>query len=446
MSTQALQQRLATVLEAWPIAIDSRTRLAVALSGGLDSTFLLAALSRLGLAASLRALHVDHGLHASSADWHAHCRTFAQGCGVPFEAVRLGLGGAEGPNLEARARAARYRALARMMQPGEVLLTAHQADDQLETLLFRLMRGAGVRGLRGIIEFDVFGPGYLARPLLDFDRREIERQARRWRLSWIEDPANLDTRFDRNYLRTEIVARLVGRWPQAPAAAVRAGRSMRDAEEVLEAMARVDVGASTDFSRLPCAALRALSPARRRNLLRLALRELGLPVPDARRLAEVDREIGVSSEIESGPICWPGAEARIYDDGLYLLAPLAAAAPGSAGTLSVERPWSGPQGRLALVPDHGDGIPDRWARAGLEVRFRGGGEAFRPAGRPRRRPLKKCFNEARLVPWMRDHIPLVVHDERIIAVADLWYSDELRQIEPSAPKWRVVWTDHPRIR
>ena len=193
----------------------SPRKIAVAFSGGLDSTVLLAAICRLTPRPEVRALHIDHGLHPDSGAWEGHCKALAASLGVGFGSLQCPVEPVQGESLEARARAVRYRALAELLAPGEILVTAHHADDQLETLMLRLMRGTGVKGLRGIAPLQPFGAGFLARPLLAISREDILAAAREWDLEWIEDPSNRDTRFDRNYVRAELIPRITKRWPAA---------------------------------------------------------------------------------------------------------------------------------------------------------------------------------------------------------------------------------------
>ncbi|HEX5419512.1 MAG TPA: tRNA lysidine(34) synthetase TilS, partial [Gammaproteobacteria bacterium] len=207
---------------------------AVAFSGGLDSSVLLAAMTRLPTRYALRALHVDHGLHPDSADWARRCAEFAAGLEVPYRSARVSVDAGRGDGLEAAAREARYAALAELLEPGETLLTAHHADDQLETLLFRLLRGTGVRGLRGILPRSRLGVDFVARPLLGFTRAELRAQAERWGLQWLEDPSNRDLAYDRNYLRAAVLPVVLKRWPRASQTASRLAAAAADAESILE--------------------------------------------------------------------------------------------------------------------------------------------------------------------------------------------------------------------
>ncbi len=437
---------------------------------------LLAALARLAVP-GLRALHVDHGLHADSAAWERRCRATAEGLGVPYGGVRVAVepGGA-GP--EAAARKARYAAFAAHLAPGETLLTAHHADDQLETLLLRVLRGTGVRGLRGVLPRARLGAGFLARPLLDFRRAELRGIAVAWRLNWLEDPSNADLAFDRNYMRTAVLPALVERWPGAARTAARLAAAAADAERILADTARRDLAACSEGGRPEVARLRELDAARQRNALREAVRAAGLPMPGARQLEALRAALAILRPDARTLVCWPGGEARTFRGRLYLLAPpaTAAAAAAAAATahapaaanapaptpaaaaapwacVSAAEPWAGPQGRLVLEPGAGPGLPEAVALEGLEVRFRAGGERFRPAGSAHARKLKTWFQEQGIVPWMRDRIPLLYWRGRLLAVADLALDEAAASATaaaardgPAARAWRVRWEGHGPLR
>lgn len=417
---------------------------AVAFSGGADSTVLLAAICRLTPRPEVRALHVDHGLHPDSKAWERRCRAAATALGVGYRSLRCPVEAIPGESLEARARAVRYRALKELLAPGETLLTAHHADDQLETVMLRLLRGTGVRGLRGIAPLQPFGAGFLARPLLGVSRAEILAAARNWGLEWIEDPSNRDTRFDRNYVRAELIPRITERWPAAARTVGRAASQMAQAQQILDEAALAD--APGDPERIECAVLRGLSPFRRRNVLRHSIIRLGLPVPDTRQIEELLRALEVRRRDARPRVRWPGGEARIYRDRLYLLEPLPAASPrGYSGEVSPARPWSGPEGKLRLVSGAGRGLPADWAEAGFSVRFRMGGERFRPMGRAHSRPLKKWLQEAGVPPWLRARIPLLYREDTLVAVGDFWVANAAADQADDRSRWQVQWTDHPRL-
>jgi len=437
---------LRSTIERWP-APAAAARFLVAFSGGLDSTLLLAALCRLGLRERLRAAHVDHALQPQSAEWSKHCTGIAAELRVEFTAVRVDVERAAGFGLEAAARDARYGALGTLLAPGEVLLTAHHADDQFETLLLRLLRGSGVRGLRGIIDFGPFGPGFLGRPLLGFTRAELREQALAWQLEWLEDPSNRESRHDRNFLRLAVLPQLLERWPAAAHNAVRLAEQMSEAEEILDTVAAADAATLVEPARLPQVVLAALAPPRQRNLLRHLVRRAGLAVPSAQKLDELRRAL-LDARREAQPwVRWPGGEGRVFRGQLYLLPALPPrSAPDYRAIVHARGQWTGPEGELAFVPAGGEaGLPEAWFDEGLTLRFREGGERLRLLDRAHRQSLKHCFQAAGVVPWMRSRVPLLYRGEQLVAVGDLWLAHEVRLADAAEPRWRVRWTCHPPV-
>lgn len=423
-------------------------RVTVAFSGGLDSTVLLAALCRLDLPTRVRAAHVDHGLQPQSAEWSAHCGAVAAALGAEYVAVRVAVDRASRHGLEAAARDARYGALADLLVPGEWLLTAHHGDDQLETLLLRLVRGTGVRGLRGIIEFGPFAAGFLGRPLLQLSRAALEAQARALGLTWLEDPSNREPRHDRNYLRLHVLPALLERWPSAVQHAERLAAQMTEAEELLDGLAAADAKALAVPWHVPRAALAALEPKRQRNLLRHLLRSGGLGTLSARKLEELRTALLASRPGSSALVRWPGGEGRVFRGALYLSAPLPPAShPELAVRLGRGERWTGPEGSIELVPAlDAHGVPDSWLAAGLTLRFRAGGERFRPRGRRHHYSLKHLFQESGIVPWMRSRVPLLARGDALVAIGDLWITADVDAAPADEPRWCVRWTEHAAVR
>jgi len=412
----------------------------VALSGGVDSVVLLAAAVRLGLGPRLRCIHVDHQLHADSADWAQFCCDYAAGLGVAAKSRIVRCAPENGQGLEAAARSARYAVFIDELRPREVLLTAHHADDQLETVLYRLVRGTGVDGLRGIRNFAPLGAGYVLRPWLAVTRQEILEQARAWSLRWIEDPSNADTRYDRNFLRCDLLPDLTRRWPGARQAAARLAAAAEDAAEIGIALAQADIGALESFDRLALSRLSGLSDARLRNALRYAIREVGLPIPDA---AALERICLLARPDSARTAAWPGAEAHRYENALYLC-PARQAEPEFAADLRPGAICPVAEGRLELEPADAPALPDAWVRHGLTVRFRTGGERFEPERGGRARELREWMRERRLLPWMRDRIPLVYHGSELVAIADIEISAQAAEAAGERGGWRIAWRDRPR--
>ena len=424
-------------------------RYRVALSGGLDSTVLLHSLALLRdeLSGPLLAVHVDHGLNPKAVDWQRYCELLCRDLEVPLESKRVAVAPGVGESLEAIARERRYEAFADVMQPGDALLLAQHADDQLETFLLQALRGAGVRGLAAMPEDTEFAGGRLLRPLLRFQRAELETWARSQGLAWVEDPSNSDTDFDRNYLRHEVVPRLKTRWPAAAETVGRSARHAAEADAVLRALAAEDWSRYRAGDMLRLTALDELPPARMRQLLRYWLEWRGLPLPSTHKLAEILTQAR-AGEDRNPCVDWSGAEVRRYGGLLYAQQPL--------GTVPVEfrlrpgatYPLGEGLGCLSLVPTTGEGIRAvLCGPGGLRVAFRKGGESCRPAGRAHARPLKKWLQEMQVLPWLRDRLPLIYGDEadgELLAVAGL-FACEPHAARAGEPGLRIEWQDHPTL-
>jgi len=424
--------------------------LCVAFSGGLDSTVLLAALKR-ALAAHpeyrLRAIHIDHGLHADSVRWAGHCAQVARHLDIDYTSQTVTVAAA-GEGLEAAARHARYAALRECLQPGDALLTAHHADDQFETLMLALLRGAGLPGLAAMPACREFDPGWHLRPLLGFTRSELENWARAEGLTWIDDPSNDSSHFDRNFLRHQILPLLQTRWPSATHSAVRTARHAGEGMALLDEFASPDLAAASAGPCLKVDSLAALSAARRRNLLRYWSKLRGARAPSTRKLLALEHDMLAAQEDRLPVIEWDGFEVRRFR-GLLYGGPVH---PGNLhGAVSFEWEWSQPLllpdrlGSLRAQTGRGAGLVRALLPRTLRVEFRHGGEALRPAGDPHRRDLKKLLQAADILPWWRNRLPLLWVDDRLAAVGDLWTADEF-SAGADSESVQVVWQDRPQIR
>lgn len=417
--------------------------LCVAYSGGLDSASLLAALAAARARAGfrLRAVHVDHGLHPQSAHWAALACAQAKRARVRCDAIRVRVA-RNGASLEAAARAARYAALARALSPGELLLTAHTQDDQLETILLALLRGSGVRGLAAMGGVSQFGDTQLVRPLLNVSRLQLEQYAHRRALAITPDPSNEDERMDRNYLRLRVVPLLRERWPAAAVTAGRSARHLAEAQGLLERAARAVLATAADGAALRVSALRALSLVERRNALRYWIQARGLPTPDHRRLREIAGPMLTARADACPSVRWPGGELRRHGERLVARTVDAAAAPPS------ELAWDwrvGPQlalpqgGVIALLPDAQGEIALNALPCPLRVAYRRGGERLaQPGGHL---ALKDLLQQRGIEPWLRAAVPLLASGERILAVSDVWLDNAIRAHAPGSdgPRARLRW-------
>jgi tRNA(Ile)-lysidine synthase len=420
-------------------------RYVVAFSGGLDSTVLthcIASLVQQRGDASVLAVHVDHGLHSDSPKWSQQCAAFAAAHGIEFRSLSVSIPTSTGKGLEAAARDARYAVLTAELEPGDWLLSAHHREDQAETLMLNLIRGSGPDGVAGIGEARRLGEGWLVRPMLDVDRSAIEEYARREALDWVEDPSNTDRRFDRNFLRHEVMPQFKKRWPNIAARLQRSAAHAGEASVMLAELARIDLDAlGGEGSRLPIDGLSALPQPRQRNLIRYSLRELGLAIPSSRQLEQVVSEV-IPARIDAEPVVrWAGASVRRYRNALYLLPENLSVAIEASSVIDGELSLGEGLGTLLLVENADIGVSQTLVDAGLAVKSRVGGEEFRPQGQTHTRKLKKLLQEEGVVPWMRDRLPLVYAGARLVAVGDLWLADDA----VTKPGVALRWVDRPAL-
>jgi len=421
----------------------------VALSGGLDSVALLAAAAASALPAPLRAVHVDHGLHPDAAHWARHSAGIAGRFGVDCEVVAVQAQPQPGESPEAAARAVRYAALAARLRPDEVLLTAHHADDQLETVLLQWLRGGGLKALAGMPAVGPFGSGaWHARPLLGFTRAELRDWAVSRGLEWLEDPSNLDPRFDRNYLRLEVLPALRRRWPAAAATVGRVAAQAAETIAIDEHAAAADVAAAMEGRTVALEGLAPLGPARQRRALRAWLRSLVLPMPSAATLESLRRDMLAAAVDRVPETRWPGAVVRRYRGRLHAdPAPEPALCLGESGSL-LWRPGEildlGALGRLELKPACGRGLRLGGLAGPLFVRSRPSGGQFKPAGSAHRRDLRKWLQERGVLPWMRASLPVVLAEGEIVAVGDLGYGGALAA-RPGEESWVIEWHGRPLL-
>jgi len=415
-SSERLSRPAAAVEQVLALADLRGKTLAVALSGGVDSVVLLHLLARMAprQGYALRAIHVDHGLSANSRRWAGFCRRLCRDLGVPLEVRRVKVGKSRGIGLEAAARAARRAAFARVR--AEALALAHHLDDQAETVLMNLLRGAGLRGASGMPVRGELGGKLVVRPLLAVPRTAIVRYARAHSLTWVEDEMNEDPSLTRGYLRQRVLPLLEQRYPRWREALARAARHFAEAD----------------------ALLRRGAPTPPALLLREHFTEHGLRPPSERRLADMLRQL-------SGR----GARIAIRHDGAVLRA--------YRGKLTLERPappgkfrpvkWSGERrlrlpalaGELRLRAMRGAGIDRVRLEAGeVRVRQRQGGERLQPDPARPRRTLKNLFQEAGVPPWWRERLPLLYCDGELVWVPGLGIDVRYRTA-PGAPGLVPEW-------
>jgi tRNA(Ile)-lysidine synthase len=411
-------------------------RVAVALSGGLDSIVLLDALHALAprFALVLSALHVDHQLSPHAGRWAEFCAEACAARGVQLTIARVDVARRAGQSLEAAARAARYREL--LGADADIVALAHHADDQAETVLLQLLRGAGPAGLAAMPRHragDVGGPALL-RPLLDLPRATLAACASARGLAWIDDESNANRRHKRNLLRLDVAPLLAEAFPGYPSVLVRAAGHQAEASALLDELACRDAG-DTQHG-LDRAALTALSPARARNLLRWFLRREGLRPPSAARLAGMLAQLQTAGTDARTRIVHDGAEIGCHRGRIVIHA--AAAGPyafGWRGETSVDLPG----GILHFERTRGDGIAAaKLDAAVVMLRSRRGGERIQLATNRPRRAVKKLLYDAQLPIWQREALPFIWCGEELAAVPGIGVALAF-QAQSDEDAWRVGW-------
>jgi len=440
--------RLHETLDRVLVNLQSR-RLCVSLSGGLDSVVLLHALVQLRTVNDnwqLRAMHVNHQLQKDSGRWAQQCVDLCIQLNVPCKVLRVDVRDVKTQGLEAAARAARYAALEKALESDEVLLTAHHADDQLETILIALMRGAGLNGLAAMPAIERFEHAWHARPLLEFTRVQLQSWAMQQSLTFIDDPTNTRTQFNRNFLRAEVIPQLRQRWPSAAITATRSASHLGETLMLLREYATKDLSNAVANGALSIAILQTWSPQRRRAVIRQWLQNNEVLLPATRVMQALEHDMFNAAEDRIPCIRWDQYSIHRYRDHLHL----EKQPRPEEITEVIEWNWKAPLslphqlGRLCMTSDASVAVPHASELNAsklpvtLSVRFRRGGEHIQLPGEFFHRELRKALQEAGVLPWWRGRIPLLYLGEKLVAVAGFWVDAEFAAID-GHPVMRLCW-------
>lgn len=409
-----IEKNLLSTLQSWR----SSTSFCVAFSGGMDSTVLLYALAQLAqqhVLPPLRAIYIHHGLQEAAQSWPAHCQNICDELQIPLTVIAVDV--AKTASVEQAARQERYAAFTQHLDSDDVLLMAQHQDDQAETLLFRLMRGTGVAGLRGIPRSRVLSSGQVVRPLLGISQQKLLEYAQQHQLRWIEDPSNATDEFDRNYLRRQVIPMLRARWPHMQQSLERTAQHMREAQQLLDELAAEDLQRAQmepvlgwlSLPSLNLGVIRELSQVRQKNLLRYWLTPLTL-LPDTAHWASWDtlRDAQVDAQpiwrLDSGALL--RSQNRVYWlSEFWLQTP-----PALDLTISCAGRYDLPDNGYLLI--HGD------VTAPLQVRYRQGAERFFIEGRGHR-DLKRLLQEQAVPTFIRSRLPILFLAEKPVALANM---------------------------
>jgi tRNA(Ile)-lysidine synthase len=424
----------------------------IAFSGGLDSRVLLhlsACLATRYPEFQFAAAHIHHGLQPEADGWASFCADTCAASDIPFSVRHVDARHAPGQSPEEAARIARYAALAGLMSPGDILLTAQHANDQVETVLLQMLRGAGPAGLAGMPPWANFGPGLIARPLLNCQRRDLHAYALVNRLRWIDDTSNANARFHRNYLRKEVLPAIARRWPALARTIGRSAQHCAEADTLLRELGRelLDATRCEERGTLLIEPLRRQTPPRQRLVLRAWLTENGCATPSTTIVAHILADLVGADDDRQPAVSWNDVRLQRFGGELYLLRRDlnfdARAVTGWDGIGPLELGET--NGTLRVLTSRGVGIdPLQWQRAPITVCYRQGGETMRLPNRMGTKQLKKLLQEAGVPPWERARTPLIYVGDRLAAVAGRWV-DAAFAGNPSEPNVCVVW-EAPSLR
>lgn len=421
-------------------------RVTVALSGGVDSVVLLHLLQRLqaGRQFALFAIHVNHQISPHASEWADFCAALCAKWSIPLTVKTLHVPRRSKAGLEGAARALRYRAFSELET--DCLLLAHHLDDQAETLLLNVLRGAGVRGAAAMPDVregkGVRGEGVsIVRPLLDVPRAVLIAYAKKHRLRWIEDESNADTAFARNFLRHAVLPVIEQRFPAYRQTLARAAQHFAEADSLLDEWAAIDLAHAVRDGKLKLAALQSYSPARTRNVLRAYLAAQGLSALDSERLQEWQRQLIEARGDSRVALGVAGLVLRRYRGEAWIEPDTAAPAADWRKPWHGERALALPElgGRLSMTMVKGEGVSlAKLGTAPMTLRLRQGGEKLQPDCKRPRRTLKHLLQEAAIPPWQRERLPLLYLGETLAAVPGIGV-DCACQAAPGETGLQPVW-------
>lgn len=401
--------------------IPAGSSILVGLSGGVDSVVLLHLLTGLAPQHSwkISALHVHHGISPNADAWAAFCAELCASRAIPLQVERVDITPLRGKGIEAAARELRHQALYR--RPVDFIALAHHQDDQAETLLLQLLRGAGVKGVAAmpLARSTATGP-VLLRPLLDASRTELEDYAARQGLKWVEDESNTDEKYPRNFLRHRVFPLLEQHFPACRTTLARAAGHFAEAGALLDTLAGLDAQNAFDGATLEVTRLRNLDSARAKNLLRWFLLQRGALMPENPRLEEMLRQLCNAREDAQVCIAWGDWEIRRYRGRAHVCMKQTEPAPDLSVLWRGEERLALPGGVLQFVHCRGEGISaSKLGSAPVTVRMRRGEESLRPdAARPAR-SLRYLFQDSGIPPWQRARWPLLYCGEILIAIPEI---------------------------
>ncbi len=424
----------------------------VALSGGVDSCVLLQQLAEYQNQrpdVELAAIHVNHGLSPNADRWTEYCKLLCQKLGVALEVKRVAIEHQSRHGIEQLARQARWQALFDVAKPDDVIWLGHHQDDQVETLLLKLLRGAGVRGAAAMQGFSTQQSRYLLRPLLELPKQRLLDIARQSALQWVDDESNENTDFSRNYLRQDVLPLLESQWPGYRSALSRFTEHMQQTQRLLEQLAEQDWQQLNCDGAIVLSALQKLDADRQINVLRFWMSQRAHYLPNAKALQQLIEQIQKATSDMRIQLDWGQWRIQQSGDCLHLMESLAADTP------EFHLSWQDFPNPLVIEPlqqqlfvrfvsanandpSINSGVRPPKENEKIVVCSRMGGERCWPEGRNKSTQLKKIYQELSIPVWQRNRIPLVFYNDELVAAVGLFYDQRFVSNDQQAIQFELV--------
>ena len=437
--SQSIEQATQALIESYP----KNTEYLVAFSGGLDSSVLLHGLSKLQskYAFKIKVIHVNHQLQDVADEWVEFCQLQCNALGLTCQIETVSIDQDSGDSLEAMARHARYAVFAKHMHETACLLTAHHADDQFETFLLQLFRGAGPKGLSAMAKQKSFKSGQHARPFLSLNRAQMKDYAVKNNIQYIQDPSNDEIQFDRNFLRSEIIPQIKARYSNVQNSVSRSAEHIATEHFVLDTLLNEKLQKLLISNTLNLTEWNKFGKNIQALLLRKWVSDSQLQLPSTKILEDVLLQLKHAHGESKTNINWAGVEIRAYSQRAFLL------------TKIDEDVYKKPAGsliknseQLQLPENYGTLSFNSGADEYLQLRlgFRSGGEKLRLPKHKHHVSLKQLCQKNRVLPWMRSRIPLLFEGDELVAIGDLWLNADWLD-RRKLPNFAVNWNNKPLI-
>ena len=422
-------------------------KLGIAFSGGLDSSVLLNLISDQVIPKDrITALHINHGINNNSDKWEEFCAQIADGLGVDFKSWKL-------KDLDKISedilRNKRHEVFKSWADHNDLIITGHHLDDHIETVLFRLFRGTGIKGLEGIREISKVRDINFYRPFLKNKKKEILKYAQEHNLSWVEDDSNRESKFSRNMIRNDLMPKIISRWPSIGKSIGKLSEEAKWNQKILTDIAREDLAyIDARKDKINMQRLKTLSNERQKNVIvswlnnqndiyvpsKLIFQILSsIAEPSSESRSFIIHSDSLNTDIR---IIVSSKEIRMVDQGSFRPLP-----ENLRLNWDLKKSIKIPSGELSTQESYGKGLDKKYLKDDVIIKARVGGERCKPFGRDKSQKIKNLFQEFEIPDWRRNSIPLIYINDRIAAVGDLWVCDEFHtNLDESGIS--IVWNDN----